>query len=151
MSGGSYKAKQLIIMRKDLHMRKGKIAAQASHASVEAVLMALAHNGRQSDITLNDEHTYAYLAPQTHETYSDDITPLDAWFEAGVAKICVYVSSEDELLCIVDKGRQSGFLVALIKDAGLTEFHGEATYTCCAFEPLFPEQIDPITADLPLY
>ena len=43
-----------------------------------------------------------------------------------------------------------GFLDT-IRDAGMTEFHGESTFTCLAFEPLFPEQIDPITGDLPLF
>lgn len=42
MKASSYKAKQLIVMRRDLKMRKGKIAAQAGHACVEATLMALA-------------------------------------------------------------------------------------------------------------
>ena len=41
--------------------------------------------------------------------------------------------------------------MALIRDAGMTEFHGEATFTCLAFEPLPAEKIDPLTGDLPLY
>ena len=36
MPNSSYKAKQLIVMRRDLKMRKGKVAAQAGHACVEA-------------------------------------------------------------------------------------------------------------------
>ncbi len=31
----SYKSKQMIVMRRDLKMRKGKIAAQAGHACVD--------------------------------------------------------------------------------------------------------------------
>ena len=41
--------------------------------------------------------------------------------------------------------------MALVRDAGHTEFHGEPTYTCLAFEPLYPDQIDPLTGSLPLY
>jgi PTH2 family peptidyl-tRNA hydrolase len=41
--------------------------------------------------------------------------------------------------------------VALVRDAGHTEFHGEPTYTCLAFEPLSAEQVDPLTGDLPLF
>ena len=81
----------------------------------------------------------------------DDRTPLTDWFDAGIAKVCVYVDSEEELLAIAMQGRERGFAVALIRDAGMTEFHGESTYTCLAFEPLYPEQIDPITGELPLF
>jgi PTH2 family peptidyl-tRNA hydrolase len=80
-----------------------------------------------------------------------DSTALSDWFDSGVAKVCVYVDSEDALLDIAEKGREQGFAVALVRDAGLTEFHGEATLTCLAFEPLPAEKIDPITGDLPLY
>lgn len=75
--------------------------------------------------------------------------PLSEWFANGVAKICVYVDSEEALLDLDRRGRELGFVTALIQDAGHTEFHGEPTYTCMAFEPLHPEQIDPITGDLP--
>ena len=50
MPSTSYLAKQMIVMRRDLKMRKGKIAAQAGHACVEAVLMALAREGRGADL-----------------------------------------------------------------------------------------------------
>lgn len=139
-----YKAKQLIVMRRDLHMRKGKIAAQAGHACVEATLMALAREGRLDEVRVKG----SWIALDHGE---DDCTPLTAWFDAGIAKVCVYVDSEEELLDIYEQGLEQGFAVALIRDAGMTEFHGESTFTCLAFEPLFPEQIDPITGDLPLF
>ncbi len=144
MAMGSYKAKQMIVMRRDLHMRKGKIAAQAGHACVEATLMALAREGRLGSIRLAGSRVALDHA-------AGDSSPITAWFDAGIAKVCVYVDSEKELLDIAAQGREQGFLVALIRDAGMTEFHGEATITCLAFEPLYPEQIDPITGDLPLF
>ena len=146
MPSSSYKAKQMIVMRRDLRMRKGKIAAQAGHACVEATLMALAREGRLDEVRLTPDEGWVYL-----EHPAEEVTPLSDWFDAGVAKVCVYVDSEEELLDIADQGREQGFLVALIKDAGFTEFHGEPTLTCLAFEPLPAEKIDPITGELPLY
>lgn len=139
-----YNAKQVIVVRRDLKMRKGKIAAQSGHACVEAVLMALAKEERLDEVRVEDN--WVTLADTGR-----DATPLSEWFARGVAKICVYVDSEEALLEVARTGREAGFVVALIQDAGHTEFHGEPTYTCLAFEPLYPEQIDPITGDLPLY
>lgn len=142
----SYKSKQMIVMRRDLKMRKGKIAAQAGHACVEAVLMALAREGRLGEVRVTPDQSWIYL-----EDEGAPATPLSDWFDAGVAKVCVYVDSEEELLDLAARGRELGFAVALVRDAGHTEFHGEPTYTCLAFEPLAAEQIDPLTGDLPLY
>ena len=150
MPSSSYLAKQMIVMRRDLKMRKGKIAAQAGHACVEAVLMALAREHRLDQVRLataeDGSPTWVYL-----DSAGTPHTALSDWFDAGVAKVCVYVDSEEALLDIADQGRERGFAVALIRDAGLTEFHGEATYTCLAFEPLRAEDVDPITGELPLY
>lgn len=146
MPGSSYKSKQMIVMRRDLKMRKGKIAAQSGHACVEATLMALAREGRLGEVRVSPGEDWVYLEDNGREP-----TALSDWFEAGVAKVCVYVDSEEELLDIARQGRERGFAVALIRDAGLTEFHGEPTYTCLAFEPLHAEDIDPITGRLPLY
>lgn len=137
-----YEAKQMIIMRRDLKMRKGKIAAQASHACVEVVLKALMKENRFNE--LKEEDGYMTLV-------TDDITPLTQWFKRGVAKVCVYVDSEEELLALNKKAIASGHLTSLIQDAGYTEFHGVPTYTCMAIEPLYIEDANKITGDLPLY
>ncbi len=139
-----YNAKQVIVVRRDLKMRKGKIAAQSGHACVEAVLLALAKEGRLNDV--NADNGWISLENEGREA-----TPLSEWFANGVAKICVYVDSEEALLDLNRRGRELGFTTALIQDAGHTEFHGEPTYTCMAFDPLYPEQINPLTGDLPLY
>lgn len=138
-----YKAKQMIVMRRDLKMRKGKIAAQAGHACVQATLQALMSH-RELEKLRRQGNT---LSVESRDKYN----PLADWFNEGVAKVCVYVDSERELLDIAEKGKEAGFIYALIRDAGLTEFHGETTLTCLAFEPLYDKQIDPITGDLPLY
>lgn len=141
---GTYKSKQMIVMRRDLKMRKGKIAAQAAHAAVEATLMAIVREGRGSELRATE--SWAWL-----DHAAGDATPLTDWFDSGVAKVCVYVDSEEALLDLAARGREQGFAVALVRDAGLTEFHGEPTLTCLAFEPLPANQIDPLTGELPLY
>ena len=138
------KTKQMIVVRRDLKMRKGKIAAQAGHACVTAVLMALARENRLNEVRA-DENGVS-LAPSAHLA-----TPLSEWFARGTAKVCVYVDSEEELLSIDRKAKEAGILSALICDNGLTEFHGQPTYTCLAFEPRTPDAVDPITGDLPLF
>ncbi len=131
--------KQMIVMRRDLHMRKGKIAAQAGHACVNAVLQALARDGA------------AALNVSDGIIHTGDGTMLDAWFAQGEAKVCVYVDSEEALLDIHQKALDAGILSVLIQDSGLTEFHGEPTYTCLAFEPCEADKVDPLTGNLPLF
>ena len=86
-----YNAKQVIVVRRDLKMRKGKIAAQSGHACVEAVLLALAKEDRLNDV--NATNGWISLENKDREA-----TPLSEWFANGVAKICVYVDSEEALL-----------------------------------------------------
>lgn len=139
-----YTTKQMIVVRRDLKMRKGKIAAQAGHACVNAVLMALSKENLLDKIRFGENEIVL-----TGEVNAE--IPVCQWFLNGEAKICVYVDSEEELLEIDRKAKEAGILCALIRDAGHTEFHGEPTFTCLAFEPQLPEKVDPITGELPLY
>ena len=140
-----YKAKQMIVVRRDLKMRKGKIAAQAGHACVEAVLMALAKENRLQDVKLvEDRWVTVSEGEQGPSTLTD-------WFQYGMAKVCVYVDGEEALLELAKKAREAGILCALIQDAGMTEFHGQPTYTGRALGPLETEKADGITGGLPLY
>lgn len=139
-----YRSKMMIVMRRDLKMRKGKIAAQAGHACVDVILMALKKEGRLDDITATEDGAELLAADK-------EATPLSEWFEYGCAKICVYVDSEEALMEIAEKAKEKGVLVSIITDAGMTEFHGVPTKTCLALEPLPAEVADGITGNLPLY
>ena len=143
-----YKSKMMIVMRRDLKMRKGKIAAQAGHACIDAILMALSKEGRLNDFeTTNDGIALRDTDKPT--------TPLSDWFKYGCAKICVYVDSEEELMNIAEKAKEKAkekdIIAAVITDAGMTEFHGIPTKTCLALEPLPAEIADELTGGLPLY
>ena len=124
--------KQVIVMRKDLNMRKGKIAAQASHASLGAILN--------------------YGSYTTEYQYTLDIhnDAVHKWLEGRFTKVCVSVDSEDELHDIKKHADELGVNVKLIQDAGLTEFGGVPTYTCLAIGPDYPKNLDPITGHLKL-
>ena len=134
----------MIVMRRDLKMRKGKIAAQAGHACIEAILTALQKEGRMNDFELSENGMVLKNSEKSE-------TPLSEWFGYGCAKICVYVDSEEELLQIADKATERGIIASVITDAGMTEFHGEPTKTCLALEPLPAEIADELTGHLPLY
>ena len=95
-----YTSKQIIVMRRDLKMRKGKIAAQAGHACVEATLLALMRENRLNDLREGE----GYL---TLDAAGKEPSPLSEWFTRGVAKICVYVDSEEALLEIDRKAQHA--------------------------------------------
>ena len=118
--------KQVIVMRRDLGMRRGKEIAQGAHAS----MIWLATRIREA----------GYLFTEAERR----------WLDGAFTKVCVRVDSEEELLTVVEKAREAGVLVQLCVDAGRTEFHGVPTPTCCAVGPDFPDRIDPITGHLKL-
>lgn len=130
--------KQIIVMRHDLSMRKGKQIAQGSHAS-----MAFLTRRIQKLLSM----------PQTRSDIISMLTLSDqevAWIESSFAKVCCRVNSEEELLGRLHAAEELGLESHLITDSGRTEFHGEATNTCIAIGPDLPERIDPITGDLVL-
>jgi PTH2 family peptidyl-tRNA hydrolase len=123
--------KQVIIVRKDLKMRRGKEMAQASHASMEFLLQSFRDNpGVVVGKLLTEEE--------------------EAWFHSGTKKIVVGCDSEEEILTLYAKAKAAGLEAHLITDHGYTEFHGKPTITCLAIGPHYPEKIDPLTSYLKL-
>lgn len=134
--------KQVIVIRKDLNMRKGKIAAQAAHASMKVLLDC-------GGITYGEEGLGGSY-PDYFTINLSQHTMLRKWLEGKFTKICVSVDSEEELLDIYQKAKDSNVLAALITDAGLTEFGGVPTNTCIAIGPDVPEKINLLTGHLKL-
>ena len=124
--------KQVIVVRKDLHMRAGKIAAQVAHASMAAVLKDSKYIGDTLQIQLNHD------------------CALETWLNTRFTKICVYVNSEEELLALEKQAQEANIRHALITDCGLTEFNNIPTKTCIALGPDWPDNLDTITGNLPL-
>lgn len=119
--------KQIIVVRNDLNMRKGKMIAQGAHASI----MFLVHRLCAADAGAKDKC-------------------IQEWLTHGMTKICVRVESEAELLEIARKAQEGELTVHVITDAGHTEFGGVPTRTCLALGPDEEEKIDAITGHLKL-
>ena len=99
------KFKQVIVMRHDLKMRRGKQIAQGAHTSMSFFSRRMQQN---ESVSLSD--------------FTD---AQRAWIEGAFAKVCCRVDSEEELDEIFEKASSSGLEVHLITDSVKTEFHGE--------------------------
>ena len=122
--------KQVIVMRKDLGMRKGKMVAQGAHASLRVLLQTGALDGDRYTLIVTE--------------------PMAAWLTGRFTKVCVGIDSELALDEVMARAIAAGVPCALITDAGQTEFHGVATKTCCAIGPAWAEDVDAITGALTL-
>jgi len=127
--------KQVIVIRKDLKMRKGKMIAQGAHASMKVIL------DEMINIEGNDEIKVLNLL---------DGEPLYEWVNGIFTKIVVGCDSKEEILELRVKAQRHKIRCALIQDVGKTEFHGELTYTALAIGPDEADKIDKITGHLKL-
>lgn len=133
--------KQVIVIRKDLNMRKGKMIAQGSHASM-AFLTKTLKIRPCSKFIVGDEEWSSAKINVSEETIS--------WLDNSFRKIVCYVDSEEELLEIHNKALNAGLISHLIEDNGTTEFGGIKTKTCIAIGPHFCSKFEGLTDHLPL-
>jgi PTH2 family peptidyl-tRNA hydrolase len=137
--------KQVIVIRKDLNMRKGKLAAQASHGSQAFITSRI----RDELIKLKNQTRALIFRPT--ETISIELTIEEAeWLLSSFRKICVSVDSEEKLIEIQEKAERAGLTEHLITDNGLTEFGGVPTRTCIGIGPHEDSKFEGITDGLPL-
>ena len=131
-------------MRTDLNMRKGKMIAQGSHAS-------MAFLTRDANVDIE-----GYVLPKSNDaTFTKSLNldfakEVDEWMENSFTKICLQVNSEAELDEIYTKAKEAGLTVHIVIDSGKTEFNGVPTKTCLAIGPHYSDKIDPVTKHLKL-
>ena len=105
------KIKQVIIIRKDLKMRRGKEAAQVAHASMQVFL------NKMSVIEYNKEpinYIGTYFCNFTDEMIS--------WIDNSFTKVVVSCNSEEELFDLKKQAEDLNIINAIIQDNGETEF-----------------------------
>jgi PTH2 family peptidyl-tRNA hydrolase len=121
MTERTFEYKQVIAVRTDLDMSKGKIAVQVAHGAVSS-------------------------AEQTRVLKQD---VWKAWFREGQKKVAVKVGSEEELLELRRNAISHSLPNALIRDAGMTELP-PGTITVLGIGPAKAELIDEVTGELKL-
>jgi PTH2 family peptidyl-tRNA hydrolase len=114
--------KQVLILRKDLKMSKGKAAAQASHAAVGAAIKLMRQNP----------------------------TLFNKWWNGGQMKVVLAVESETQLEDVESRIRRLGAFVTKINDAGRTQLP-PGTATALGIGPHNQMDIEKITSTLKLY
>ena len=88
--------KQVIVVRKDLNMRKGKIAAQVANAAMMFLI----------------KPAEVYWATDTVASFKTLVTPHQhAWLTGSFTKVVPYCNSEAELRDLIQKARDAGVVV----------------------------------------
>ena len=125
--------KQVIVVRTDLKMGTGKLAAQVAHAStllVEAIRDSIANDHGLRPV------------PQMYLWY-------DEWRRGIYRKIVLAVDSEDALENVFELAVQNELPAVKVYDLGLTEL-APNTLTCIGIGPAPANIIDNVTGKLKL-
>lgn len=113
--------KQVMVVRRDLGMGTGKIAAQVAHAAV-----------------MGAEKTKA----QKREWF-------DTWFATGQAKVVLKVQSMEDLTEVRKRAESLKLPVVQVQDSGLTQIPSGTT-TCVGIGPAPIDLINKVTSHLKL-
>lgn len=113
--------KLILVIRTDLKMGKGKVAAQCAHAAVAA-----------------------YKSARRHPKI------LQAWEECGQPKITLKVDGETALKEIAKQAKSVGLLANIVQDAGHTQVPA-GSRTVCAVGPGPAPLVDKVTGHLKLF
>ena len=125
--------KQTIVVRTDLKMRKGQLCAQAAHASLKVLLDRMLHDEPNKTMEI-----------RCHEDWGDYYGAVYPWLTEKFTKIVLGCGSEDELLALAERAKESGLPYVIVEESGFN------TPTALAIGPAASEDINPITGELRL-
>lgn len=114
--------RMMLIVRNDLKMGKGKVAAQCCHAALTAYKLGMKRD------------------PET----------MKVWDSNGQQKVTVKCNSEEELLTLLAEARNLGLISAVIVDSGRTQV-APGSKTVVAVGPGPRSLVDQVTGQLKLY
>jgi len=125
------KVKQMLVLRKDLNLSKGRLVTQGAHASIAFL------TNKMKDNLSNPEVLWWVNLSQAEKE----------WVYGTFFKVCVGVDSEKELLDIGYNAVMLGLSVKYIEE---TTGFDKPTVTCLAIGPDYSSKIDPVTKHLKL-
>jgi len=137
--------KQIIVIRKDLKMRKGKSVASGAHAAMKVLLDKLSI----TPVSLTGAHTGVPRFVELSAVMSQS-SSLYKWLIGDFTKIVISVDSLEELEKLEEEANKVNIHTAKITDAGRTEFNQVPTVTSLAIGPELASKLDPITGHLKL-
>ncbi len=117
----NFEIKQVLVVRTDLGMGRGKMAVQCSHAAVSSAELA---------------------RTRFRDWY-------DQWMREGQAKIALKVKDEDQLLELEKRARGIPIPSYIVSDMGLTQVP-TGTITCIGLGPAPVTTVDTLTGKLRL-
>lgn len=123
--------KQVVVVRTDLKMPKGKLAAQVAHASMMFLLKRFFDNGDGERGILLDWNGFEWYT------------------KSGMCKVVLKAESLEQLKKLHDEARIAGLEAQFVCDAGRTTFN-EPTITCLAIGPGSDDAVDAVTGVLRL-
>lgn len=118
--------KQILIVRRDLRMRRGKEIAQGAHAASTWLSSLIRHCVETQSV------------PVLSDAERD-------WMFGRFTKIVLQTPDEESLRAVWIAAFDAHLRAELITDAGQTEFGGVPTVTCCAIGPDEVSAIDRVT------